>query len=99
MNGKRIKALLNRVVFWLLLAIIFVYLVFPFYWAISSSLKTEAELLQVARMKGLESGVASIYRTVQGLDTEETDFARKQEMLTLLFEANVELRKKIAAKP
>ena len=33
-------------VFWLLLAIIFVYLVFPFYWAITSSLKTEAELIQ-----------------------------------------------------
>jgi hypothetical protein len=60
--------------------------------------KTEAELLQVARMKGLESGVASIYRTVQGLDSGESDFERKQEMLTLLFEANVELRKKIASK-
>jgi trehalose/maltose transport system permease protein len=46
MNSKQIKGLLGRVVFWLLLALIFVYLVFPFYWAITSSLKTEAELIQ-----------------------------------------------------
>ncbi|MBU0496222.1 MAG: carbohydrate ABC transporter permease [Chloroflexi bacterium] len=46
MNWKWIKNLLNRLSFWLLLGLIFVYLVFPFYWAIISSLKTEAELIQ-----------------------------------------------------
>jgi len=61
--------------------------------------KTEAELLHVARMKGIEHGVASIYRTVQGLAVDTADFERKQEMLTLLFESNVELRKKILDKP
>jgi len=56
---------------------------------------TESELVRIARMKGVEGGVASIYRTVQGLSFEESDYGRKKEMLTLLFEANVQLRKKI----
>jgi diguanylate cyclase (GGDEF)-like protein len=59
---------------------------------------TEAELARVARMKGVDSGVASIYRTVQGLSDDETDRERKREMLTILFEANVELRRKIQGK-
>lgn len=56
---------------------------------------TEAELVRIARMKGVETGVASIYRSVQGLSLGENNYGRKKEMLTLLFEANVELRKKI----
>jgi trehalose/maltose transport system permease protein len=35
---------IRRIPFFLLLFLIFVYLVFPFYWAINSSLKTETEL-------------------------------------------------------
>lgn len=61
--------------------------------------KTESDLVQVARMKGIDHGVASIYRTVQGLASDTADYERKQEMLTLLFESNVELRKKILDKP
>ena len=38
--GKAIRGIM----FWLLILFIFVYLVFPFYWALNSSLKTEAEL-------------------------------------------------------
>jgi trehalose/maltose transport system permease protein len=45
MNGK-ISQFIGRIPFWLLLLIIFIYLVFPFYWALNSSLKTEAELQQ-----------------------------------------------------
>ena len=60
---------------------------------------TEAELMAIARMKGIDTGVASIYRTVQGLTADEQDFERKKEMLTLLFEANVELRRQIKDKP
>lgn len=60
--------------------------------------KTESDLLHVARMKGIDHGVASVYRTVQGLAADAADFERKHEMLTLLFEANVELRKKIRDK-
>ncbi len=35
-----------RILFWVLVTIIFVYLMFPFYWAIVSALKTEAELFR-----------------------------------------------------
>lgn len=40
----RKPSLLNRVLFWILIVVIFVYMVFPFYWAINSSLKNEAQL-------------------------------------------------------
>ncbi len=55
---------------------------------------TETELLEVARMKGIESGVASIYRTVQGLRDDEAAFGQKKEMLSLIFEANLKLQKR-----
>jgi trehalose/maltose transport system permease protein len=44
MNGKEQPSLLRRIVFWLLVLLIVVWLLFPFYWAINSSLKTEAQL-------------------------------------------------------
>ncbi|NMB12897.1 MAG: carbohydrate ABC transporter permease [Firmicutes bacterium] len=42
--SKKARDSVSTVVFWTLLVIIFFYLVFPFYWAINSSLKTEAQL-------------------------------------------------------
>ena len=39
------KAVMN-VAFYALIAVIFVYLIFPFYWAFNSALKTQAELIQ-----------------------------------------------------
>jgi len=42
--------------------------------------------------RGLDSGVASIYRTVQGLTDIEDDAELKKEMMSKIFEANVELR-------
>ena len=36
----------RKLFLWLLIAIIFVYLMFPFYWALISALKTESELIQ-----------------------------------------------------
>lgn len=39
-----IKRTLNRIGFWILYALIVVWMLFPFYWAINSSLKTEAQL-------------------------------------------------------
>ncbi len=46
MTGKQVQQTIGRVVFWTLLVLIFVYLVFPLYWALNSSLKTEGELMQ-----------------------------------------------------
>jgi trehalose/maltose transport system permease protein len=42
--NENLQNAIRRIPFFLLLFLIFVYLVFPFYWAINSSLKTETEL-------------------------------------------------------
>ncbi|HEX6220593.1 MAG TPA: carbohydrate ABC transporter permease [Acidimicrobiia bacterium] len=41
---RRRKNLLGRIGFWALIVLIAVFLLFPFYWAINSSLKTESQL-------------------------------------------------------
>jgi trehalose/maltose transport system permease protein len=46
-TGRRTKKLLGRVAFYLFLALIIFYTVFPFYWAIVSSLKSGSELFTV----------------------------------------------------
>lgn len=56
---------------------------------------TEEELRRVMSVKSIDPGVASIYRTVQGLSMEEADSERKKEMMAKIFEANIELRKQI----
>jgi trehalose/maltose transport system permease protein len=45
MTARRQSAI-GRVLFWMVVALIFVYTLFPFYWAINSSLKTEQELVR-----------------------------------------------------
>lgn len=55
--------------------------------------QAEHELHVTARQKGVEQGVASIYRSVQGLSRDENDYVKKREVLTLIFEANVGLQK------
>lgn len=45
MNAPTLKVL-GRIGFWLLIVAIFVYLMFPFYWALISALKTQRELIQ-----------------------------------------------------
>lgn len=44
--NRRILLVLRNVLFWLLVITILVYLLFPFYWALISALKTERELIQ-----------------------------------------------------
>jgi trehalose/maltose transport system permease protein len=48
MGTKRrsVTHVLGQIGFWLLIVVIFIYLIFPFYWAINSALKTQAELIQ-----------------------------------------------------
>jgi trehalose/maltose transport system permease protein len=43
---RPMSSLVNRVVFYVLVAVVLVYLIFPLYWALTSSLKEEAELIQ-----------------------------------------------------
>ena len=45
--SRKAKRLLGRIGFYLLLAVIIFYTVFPFYWAIVSSLKSGSQLFQV----------------------------------------------------
>jgi len=59
---------------------------------------TEQELRRVAAMKNIDLGVASIYRAVQGLESEDDLYEQKKEMLKDLFEANVKLQEQLAAK-
>ncbi len=44
--NKRTLHILQRTGFWILIIAIFVYLMFPFYWALVSALKTQRELIQ-----------------------------------------------------
>lgn len=55
---------------------------------------TEAELRATMARKNIDPGVASIYRTVQGLSAAEEDAELKKEMMSKIFEANLELQKR-----
>lgn len=57
--------------------------------------QAELELHRIAERKGVDAGIASIYRTVQGLTGEEFDYESRKEMLALMFEANVVLQRKM----
>jgi trehalose/maltose transport system permease protein len=42
--NKQLSNTINRVLFWFIVVLVFVYMVFPFYWALNSSLKSEQQL-------------------------------------------------------
>lgn len=44
--NKETRKVISSIFFWLLILIIFVYLMFPFYWALISALKPESELIR-----------------------------------------------------
>lgn len=61
---------------------------------LTSSLElTEEELKRIAAAKGIDPGVASIYRDVQGLDAGAADYETKKELMSCIFEANLALQK------
>ena len=53
---------------------------------------TEEEMRRVAAAKNIDLGVASIYRSVQGLDGGDAQFERKKELMSDIFAANLELK-------
>ncbi len=53
--------------------------------------ESELEKERLARAKGLESGVASVYRDVQGLTGREDDFDQRSGLLRAIAESNLEL--------
>jgi hypothetical protein len=55
---------------------------------------TEKRLQEVAKMKNVEDGIASIYREVQGLSDGSDQFERKRGLMDDLFKANLALQRK-----
>jgi len=58
--------------------------------------QTEADLKRIAAMKNVDLGIASTYRTVQGLLSEDEAYAYKEALLKRIFEANLELKAEMA---
>lgn len=42
--GNNLADIINKILFWILIVVVAVFMLFPFYWAINSSLKTENQL-------------------------------------------------------
>ncbi|PIE22512.1 MAG: hypothetical protein CSA62_12320 [Planctomycetota bacterium] len=61
---------------------------------LSSSLaETEQQLSHALEDKGIEPGISSIYRGVQGLDNADAQFDKKSELMESIFAANLALQK------
>lgn len=58
--------------------------------------QTEADLKRIAAMKNIDLGLASIYRSVQGLSLEDEARAMKKSLLKKIFQANMELKTAMA---
>jgi GGDEF domain-containing protein len=54
--------------------------------------ETEDELRRLASRTPIDAGVASVFRSVQGLDQREAQYAMKLTLLTEILRANLELR-------
>ncbi|HLU83064.1 MAG TPA: carbohydrate ABC transporter permease [Trueperaceae bacterium] len=65
---RRRNRIIGRIFFWLLVAIIFVYLMFPFYWALVSALKTQAELIRTPATLWPDNPVLTNFRAVLSND-------------------------------
>lgn len=63
---------------------------------LSQSLEqTEHRLRHVSAMKDIDEGISSVYREVQGLQPGDTAFARKRELMSAIFQANMRLQKRV----
>lgn len=65
---RRRSRVVGRVFFWLLVVAIFVYLMFPFYWALVSALKTQAELIRTPATLWPDNPVLTNFRAVLSND-------------------------------
>lgn len=54
--------------------------------------RAEESIERMSSLRGEDAGVASIYRTVQGLSPEERALAFKQKLMQKIFQANLELK-------
>jgi hypothetical protein len=55
---------------------------------------TEEELQRIATMKGLDLGIASVYRSVQGLSDEATHRELKLLLMREIFQANFDAQRR-----
>jgi trehalose/maltose transport system permease protein len=62
--SKRQRKVLGQIAFYALIAIIFVYLIFPFYWALNSALKTQTELIQTPATYWPQNATLQNFRAV-----------------------------------
>ena len=54
---------------------------------------TEHRLQHVAALKNVDGGISSLYREVQGLDPEDTQHAKKKNLMAEIFKANLAMQK------
>lgn len=66
--SRRGRRVVGRVFFYLLIGAIFVYLMFPFYWAVVSALKTQGELIQTPATLWPSNPVVDNFRAVLSND-------------------------------
>jgi len=57
----------------------------------------EQEIARLSRQHGIQAGIPSIYRTVQGLSSDDALAELKRRLMTRIFEANLALREKSMA--
>lgn len=57
---------------------------------------TDAELKRALSQHSVDPGVASIYTSVQGLSSNDVQHELKKELMSKIFQANLELRKQIS---
>ena len=62
--SKTVRHTFGRTLFWLVILIVATYLLFPFYWALNSSLKTETELQRTPATFIPENPVLDNYRAI-----------------------------------
>lgn len=56
----------------------------------------EALLARMSSGPEIDTGVASVYREVQGLDDSVPEAERKREMMQQIFQANMQLRESVS---
>lgn len=78
--SRNTRRLIGQVFFWILIALIFVYLMFPFYWALVSALKTQAELIQTPATLWPDNPVFTNFKSVLSNDR----FVRAMGISTLV---------------
>ena len=61
--------------------------------------QAEEALKQLAALKGEDAGIASVYRGIQGLSSEEDYLTFKRELMHKIFLANLELQQARARRP